>query len=78
MLTTPNRESLKNYKPAQKAASGATNTQITPQSTVYNPNISTTPDMLISYLYNNQTDFEYNLILKEDLKLPLYRGRNFG
>jgi len=72
------RESLKNYDPKKVNSIGATSSQILPQTVVYNSNISSTPDMLVNYLYNNTQDFEYNLILKADLSLPLYRGRNFG
>jgi len=71
------RESLKNFNPKKINQNGATSSQILPQSVAYNSNISSTPDMLTNYLYNN-TEFEYNLILRADLSLPLYRGRNFG
>jgi len=71
------RESLKNFDSKKINPNGATST-IVPQPVIYNSNISITPDMLVNNLYNNNTDFEYNLILKADLSLPLYRGRNFG
>eukprot|EP00331_Platyophrya_macrostoma_P014201 CAMPEP_0176434226 /NCGR_PEP_ID=MMETSP0127-20121128/16543_1 /TAXON_ID=938130 /ORGANISM="Platyophrya macrostoma, Strain WH" /LENGTH=326 /DNA_ID=CAMNT_0017816907 /DNA_START=1 /DNA_END=981 /DNA_ORIENTATION=+ len=34
-------------------------------------------DSLLTYLYGPNTDFQYNLVLKQELSLPLYRERNF-
>jgi len=34
-------------------------------------------ETLISYLYGPKPDFQYHLVLKNDLPLPLYRERNF-
>ena len=34
-------------------------------------------DSLLSYLYGPNPDFQYQLVLKKDLPLPLYRERNF-
>lgn len=36
-----------------------------------------TVENLITYLYGSNPDFQYNLVLKTDLQLPLYRERNF-
>ena len=38
---------------------------------------SITADDLITYLYGPTTDFQYFLVFKNDLTLPLYRERNF-
>ena len=32
---------------------------------------------LVTFLYGPSPDFQYQLILKSDLSLPLYRERNF-
>jgi len=42
-----------------------------------NSNETVTVDHLTAYLYGNNPDFHYQLILKSDLPLPLYRERNF-
>lgn len=36
-----------------------------------------TVENLLTYLYGSNSDFPYQLILKSDLALPLYRERNF-
>jgi hypothetical protein len=36
-----------------------------------------TVDNLVTYLYGPNPDFQYNLVLKSELELPLYRERNF-
>jgi len=36
-----------------------------------------TVESLISFLYGSNPDFGYQLVLKNDLPLPLYRERNF-
>jgi len=36
-----------------------------------------TTDNLLTYLYGPNPDFQYHLILKSELPLPLYRERNF-
>jgi len=36
-----------------------------------------TVENLVTYLYGSNADFQYNLVLKSDLQLPLYRERNF-
>lgn len=38
---------------------------------------SVTTEHLISYLFGANTDFQYQLVLKSELPLPLYRERNF-
>lgn len=38
---------------------------------------SITVDNLLSYLYGPAPEFHYNLILKSEMELPLYRERNF-
>lgn len=43
------------------------------------PNSSETieTDSLLSYLYGPNYDFPYQLILKHEMPLPLYRERNY-
>jgi hypothetical protein len=36
-----------------------------------------TVENLLTYLYGSNPDFQFNLVLKSDLQLPLYRERNF-
>ena len=38
---------------------------------------SATTESLLSFLYGPDFNFQYRLILKNDLSLPLYRERNF-
>jgi len=38
---------------------------------------SITVDNLLSYLYGPAPEFHYNLVLKSEMELPLYRERNF-
>jgi hypothetical protein len=42
-----------------------------------NSSETVTVEDLVTYLYGPAPDFHYNLVLKSDLELPLYRERNF-
>lgn len=44
---------------------------------IQNSSESVNTDLLLSYLYGPNHEFQYQLVLKQDLNLPLYRERNF-
>jgi hypothetical protein len=47
------------------------------QHGVCNTNDTATADSLTSFLYGANTEFKYQLVLQNELSLPLYRERNF-
>jgi len=48
-----------------------------PQNLADNNRETSTTDGLINFLYGGPKDFQYQLIFKNELPLPLYRERNF-
>jgi len=50
---------------------------IFPAPLIGNSTDSVNTDNLLTYLYGPNPDFQYQLVLKQELSLPLYRERNF-
>lgn len=50
---------------------------LAPHQVLGNSTETVTVEHLITYLYGPNADFQYQLVLKSDMPLPLYRERNF-
>lgn len=62
---------------SQEKVSLISGTALTTHQVIGNSADTVTVDNLLTYLYGANSDFPYQLILKSDLGLPLYRERNF-
>lgn len=57
--------------------SGISSNPLVTHQIIGNSSETVTVDNLLTYLYGANSDFPYQLILKSDIGLPLYRERNF-
>jgi len=60
-----------------QAKSPAPNNPILLHQNLSNSTETVNVETLIAYLYGSNPEFQYQLVLKNDLPLPLYRERNF-
>jgi hypothetical protein len=71
------KNTVKHNQQEAPAASMTNSHPITAYQNMGNSTETMTVENLMSFLYGPNPDFNYQLVLKSDLQLPLYRERNF-
>jgi len=70
------KSTVKSHPPNEKVTPAPSNPLYFHQI-IGNSTDTVTTENLLTYLYGPNPDFQYHLILKSELPLPLYRERNF-
>ena len=74
ILILPHRNTTKQVSKDKQAISGG---NMAPHQFMGSNTETVSVEDLVTFLYGPNPDFQYQIILKSDLPLPLYRERNF-
>jgi len=76
VISIPSKNSIKQSIGTETVAPVSNSLLMTHQF-IANSGETATTETLLNFLYGTNQDFHYQLVLKNDLSLPLYRERNF-